>query len=97
MARKSHELSLSNDHRLIDESSKKIVEAAKNRVVVPTNSASNKEFTVIRSPHKHRIVVNNLKDVHKRLIDIRNNSKTMETHHLKFLWCRYYQNNERVN
>lgn len=86
MARKSLRIKLvSYDHRLIDESSKKIVEAAKKTGAVvsgPIPLPTKKEvFTVIRSPHKHKDSREQFeRRTHKRLIDIvETTPKTMET------------------
>mgnify|MGYP003405164240 FL=1 len=75
---------LSYDHRLLDESSKKIVEAAKRtgaKVSGPIPLPTDKEvFTVIRSPHKYKDSREQFeRRTHKRLIDIANiTPKTMD-------------------
>ena len=75
---------LSYDHRLLDESARKIVEAAKRtgaNVAGPIPLPTEKEvFTVIRSPHKHKDSREQFeRRTHKRLIDIVNiNPKTMD-------------------
>ncbi len=65
MAKQSIRIRLvSYDHRLLDESARKIVETAKKTGAVvsgPIPLPTEREvFTVIRSPHKHKIRVNNL-------------------------------------
>lgn len=76
---------ISYDHRLLDESAKKIVEAAKKsgaRVSGPIPLPTEKEiFTVIRSPHKHKDSREQFeRRTHKRLIDILETTpKTMDT------------------
>jgi len=75
---------LSYDHRLLDESAKKIVEAAKRTgatVSGPIPLPTEKEvFTIIRSPHKYKDSREQFeRRTHKRLIDIANlNQKTMD-------------------
>ena len=85
MARKSLRIKLiSYDHRLLDESAKKIVEAAKKTGAVvsgPIPLPTEKEvFTIIRSPHKHKDSREQFeRRTHKRLIDIANiTPKTMD-------------------
>ena len=75
---------LSYDHRLLDESAKKIVETAKRTgatVSGPIPLPTEKEvFTIIRSPHKYKDSREQFeRRTHKRLIDIVNiNVKTMD-------------------
>ena len=75
---------ISYDHRLIDESAKKIVEAAKKTGAIvsgPIPLPTEKEvFTVIRSPHKYKDSREQFeRRTHKRLIDIVNMTpKTMD-------------------
>ena len=75
---------LSYDHRLLDESAKKIVETAKRTgatVSGPIPLPTEKEvFTIIRSPHKYKDSREQFeRRTHKRLIDIANiTSKTMD-------------------
>ena len=75
---------LSYDHRLIDESAKKIVETAKRtgaKVSGPIPLPTEKEvFTVIRSPHKYKDSREQFeRRTHKRLIDIKSTTpKTMD-------------------
>ena len=75
---------LSYDHRLLDESAKKIVETAKRTgatVSGPIPLPTEKEvFTIIRSPHKYKDSREQFeRRTHKRLIDIVNiNAKTMD-------------------
>ena len=75
---------LSYDHRLLDESAKKIVETAKRTgatVSGPIPLPTEKEvFTIIRSPHKYKDSREQFeRRTHKRLIDIVNiNSKTVD-------------------
>lgn len=75
---------LSYDHRLLDESAKKIVEACKRtgaKVSGPIPLPTEKEvFTIIRSPHKYKDSREQFeRRTHKRLIDIANMSpKTMD-------------------
>ena len=85
MARKSLRIKLiSYDHRLLDESAKKIVETAKRtgaQVSGPIPLPTEKEvFTVIRSPHKYKDSREQFeRRTHKRLIDIVNiTPKTMD-------------------
>jgi len=85
MARKSLRIKLvSYDHGLIDESARKIVEAAKKTgatVSGPIPLPTQKEvFTVIRSPHKHKDSREQFeRRTHKRLIDIvETTPKTMD-------------------
>ena len=76
MARKSLRIKLiSYDHRLLDESAKKIVEAAKKTGAVvsgPIPLPTEKEvFTIIRSPHKYKDSREQFEcKTHKRMIDI---------------------------
>ena len=75
---------LSYDHRLLDESARKIVETAKRtgaQVSGPIPLPTEKEvFTVIRSPHKYKDSREQFeRRTHKRLIDIVNiTPKTMD-------------------
>ena len=75
---------LSYDHRLLDESAKKIVETAKRTgatVSGPIPLPTEKEvFTIIRSPHKYKDSREQFeRRTHKRLIDILNiTPKTMD-------------------
>ncbi|HKM29752.1 MAG TPA: 30S ribosomal protein S10 [Bacilli bacterium] len=75
---------ISYDHRLIDESAKKIVETAKRtgaKVSGPIPLPTEKEvFTVIRSPHKYKDSREQFeRRTHKRLIDIvETTPKTMD-------------------
>ncbi|MBQ8292670.1 MAG: 30S ribosomal protein S10 [Bacilli bacterium] len=75
---------LSYDHRLLDESAKKIVETAKRTgatVSGPIPLPTEKEvFTIIRSPHKYKDSREQFeRRTHKRLIDIVNiNAKTVD-------------------
>jgi small subunit ribosomal protein S10 len=75
---------VSYDHRLLDESAKKIVEAAKKtgaKVSGPIPLPTEKEvFTVIRSPHKYKDSREQFeRRTHKRLIDIMETTpKTMD-------------------
>ena len=85
MARKSLRIKLiSYDHRLLDESAKKIVEACKRTgatVSGPIPLPTEKEvFTIIRSPHKYKDSREQFeRRTHKRLIDIVNMTpKTMD-------------------
>ena len=77
MAKKALRIKLiSYDHRLIDESAKKIVEAAKKagaEVAGPIPLPTEKEvFTIIRSPHKYKDSREQFeRRTHKRLIDIK--------------------------
>ena len=66
---------LSYDHRLLDESAKKIVETAKRTgatVSGPIPLPTEKEvFTILRSPHKYKDSREQFeRRTHKRLIDI---------------------------
>ena len=76
MARKSLRIKLiSYDHRLLDESARKIVETAKRtgaKVSGPIPLPTEKEvFTIIRSPHKYKDSREQFeRRTHKRLIDI---------------------------
>ena len=85
MARKSLRIKLiSYDHRLLDESAKKIVETAKRTgatVSGPIPLPTEKEvFTILRSPHKYKDSREQFeRRTHKRLIDILNiTPKTMD-------------------
>ena len=75
---------LSYDHRLLDESAKKIVEACKRTgatVSGPIPLPTEKEvFTIIRSPHKYKDSREQFeRRTHKRLIDIvKMTPKTMD-------------------
>ena len=75
---------LSYDHRLLDESAKKIVETAKRTgatVSGPIPIPTEKEvFTILRSPHKYKDSREQFeRRTHKRLIDIANiTPKTMD-------------------
>ena len=75
---------LSYDHRLLDESAKKIVETAKRTgatVSGPIPLPTEKEvFTIIRSPHKYKDSREQFeRRTHKRLIDIvETTPKTMD-------------------
>lgn len=75
---------VSYDHRLLDESARKIVETAKKtgaKVVGPVPLPTKREvFTVIRSPHKHKDSREQFeRRTHKRLIDILETTpKTMD-------------------
>ena len=75
---------LSYDHRLLDESAKKIVETAKRTgatVSGPIPLPTEKEvFTILRSPHKYKESREQFeRRTHKRLIDIANiTPKTMD-------------------
>ena len=75
---------LSYDHRLLDESAKKIVETAKRTgatVSGPIPLPTEKEvFTILRSPHKYKDSRELFeRRTHKRLIDIANiTPKTMD-------------------
>ncbi len=75
---------ISYDHRLIDESARKIVETAKKtgaKVSGPIPLPTEKEvFTVIRSPHKYKDSREQFeRRTHKRLIDIvETTPKTMD-------------------
>lgn len=85
MAKQSIRIRLvSYDHRLLDESARKIVETAKKTGAVvsgPIPLPTEKEiFTVIRSPHKHKDSREQFeRRTHKRLIDILETTpKTMD-------------------
>ena len=85
MAKKALRIKLiSYDHRLIDESAKKIVEAARKagaEVAGPIPLPTEKEvFTIIRSPHKYKDSREQFeRRTHKRLIDIKSTTpKTMD-------------------
>ena len=85
MARKSLRIKLiSYDHRLLDESARKIVETAKRTgatVSGPIPLPTEKEvFTILRSPHKYKDSREQFeRRTHKRLIDIANiTPKTMD-------------------
>ena len=75
---------VSYDHRLIDESARKIVETAKKtgaKVSGPIPLPTEKEvFTIIRSPHKYKDSREQFeRRTHKRLIDIvETTPKTMD-------------------
>ena len=75
---------LSYDHRLLDESAKKIVETAKRTgatVSGPIPLPTEKEvFTILRSPHKYKDSREQFeRRTHKRLIDIADiTPKTMD-------------------
>lgn len=75
---------LAYDHRLLDESAKKIVDTAKRTgatVSGPIPLPTEKEvFTIIRSPHKYKDSREQFeRRTHKRLIDIENiNPRTMD-------------------
>ena len=74
---------VSYDHRLIDESARKIVETAKKtgaKVSGPIPLPTEKEvFTIIRSPHKYKDSREQFeRRTHKRLIDIVATPKTMD-------------------
>lgn len=75
---------ISYDHRLLDQSAKRIVDAAKNTGAVvsgPIPLPTEKEvFTVIRSPHKYKDSREQFeRRTHKRLIDIvETTPKTMD-------------------
>ena len=75
---------LSYDHRLLDESAKKIVETAKRTgatVSGPIPLPTEKEvFTILRSPHNYKDSREQFeRRTHKRLIDIANiTPKTMD-------------------
>jgi small subunit ribosomal protein S10 len=74
----------SYDHRLLDQSAKKIVDTAKKTGAVvsgPIPLPTEKEvFTIIRSPHKHKDSREQFeRRTHKRLIDIvETTPKTMD-------------------
>ena len=75
---------LSYDHRLLDESAKKILETAKRTgatVSGPIPLPTEREvFTILRSPHKYKDSREQFeRRTHKRLIDIANiTPKTMD-------------------
>ena len=72
---------ISYDHRLIDESAKKIVEAAKRLVLVSTYSPSNRKRSLHSNVHhtNTKIVEQSERRTHKRLIDIvETTPKTMD-------------------
>ena len=75
---------ISYDHRLLDESAKKIVDAAKKtgaKVSGPIPLPTEKDvFTIIRSPHKYKDSREQFeRRTHKRLIDILETTpKTMD-------------------
>ena len=75
---------LSYDHRLLDESARKIVETAKRTgatVSGPIPLPTEREvFTILRSPHKYKDSREQFeRRTHKRLIDIANiTPKTMD-------------------
>ena len=74
---------ISYDHRLIDESASRIVEAAKKTgaaVSGPIPLPTEREvFTIIRSPHKHKDSREQFeRRTHKRLIDIEATPKTLD-------------------
>ena len=79
---------LSYDHRLLDESAKKIVETAKRTgatVSGPIPLPTEKEvFTILRSPHKYKDSREQFEvRTHKRLIDIYSpNVKLLDSIHL---------------
>ncbi len=86
MAKKSLRIKLiSYDHRLLDESALKIVEAARKTGAVvsgPIPLPTEKEvFTIIRSPHKHKDSREQFeRRTHKRLIEIVSTTpKTVDT------------------
>ena len=84
MAKKLRIRLLSYDHRLLDESARKIVETAKRTgatVSGPIPLPTEKEvFTILRSPHKYKDSREQFeRRTHKRLIDIANiTPKTMD-------------------
>ena len=83
MAKKLRIKVISYDHRLLDESAKKIVEAAKKtgaEVSGPIPLPTEREvFTIIRSPHKYKDSREQFeRRTHKRLIDIVATPKTMD-------------------
>lgn len=84
MAKNSLRIKLiSYDYRLLDESAKKIVEAAKNagaEVSGPVPLPTEREiFTVLRSPHKHKDSREQFeRRTHKRLIIVEMTPKTMD-------------------
>ena len=84
MAKKLRIKLISYDHRLIDESAKRIVDSAKKtgaKVSGPIPLPTEKEvFTIIRSPHKYKDSREQFeRRTHKRLIDIiETTPKTMD-------------------
>jgi small subunit ribosomal protein S10 len=85
MARKALRIKLvSYDHRLLDQSAQKIVEAARRTGAIvsgPIPLPTEKEvFTIIRSPHKYKDSREQFeRRTHKRLIDIiETTPKTMD-------------------
>lgn len=84
MAKKTLRIKLiSYDHRLLDESASKIVDAAKKTGAVvsgPIPLPTEREvFTIIRSPHKHKDSREQFeRKTHKRLIDIVATPKTLD-------------------
>ena len=88
MAKKLRIRLLSYDHRLLDESARKIVETAKRtgaKVSGPIPLPTEKEvFTIIRSPHKYKDSREQFEiRTHKRLIDIYSpNVKLLDSIHL---------------
>ena len=85
MAKKTLRIRLvSYDHRLLDESARKIADAAKKSgatVSGPIPLPTEREvFTIIRSPHKHKDSREQFeRRTHKRLIDIVATPKTIDT------------------
>ena len=85
MAKKLRIKLISYDHRLLDESARRIVEAAKKtgaEVSGPIPLPTEREvFTIIRSPHKYKDSREQFeRRTHKRLIDIVSTTpKTMDT------------------
>ena len=89
MAKKALRIKLvSYDHRLIDESARKIVETVKKtgaKISGPIPLPTEKEvFTIIRSPHKYKDSREQFEiRTHKRLIDIYStNAKILDSIHL---------------
>ena len=84
MAKKLRIKLISYDHRLLDESARRIVEAAKKtgaEVSGPIPLPTEREvFTIIRSPHKYKDSREQFeRRTHKRLIDILETTpKTMD-------------------
>ena len=83
MAKKLRIRLLSYDHRLLDESARRIVETAKKtgaEVSGPIPLPTEREvFTIIRSPHKYKDSREQFeRRTHKRLIDIVATPKTMD-------------------
>ena len=79
---------ISYDHRLLDESEKKIVEATKKtgaKVSGPIPLPTEKEvFTIIRSPHKYKDSREQFeRRTHKRLIDILETTPKITIHERK--------------